>query len=52
VVVVVVVVDDDEIIEIVYCSITGFGQTGPRKEEAGYDFMIQGLTLILNIRSH
>lgn len=34
-----------------YCSITGFGQTGPRKEEAGYDFMIQGLTLIFNIHN-
>jgi crotonobetainyl-CoA:carnitine CoA-transferase CaiB-like acyl-CoA transferase len=29
--------------DIVYCSITGFGQTGPRKDEAGYDFMIQAM---------
>lgn len=28
---------------IVYCSITGFGQTGPYAERAGYDFMIQGM---------
>lgn len=28
---------------LIYCSITGFGQTGPRAEEAGYDFMIQGM---------
>ncbi len=28
---------------IVYCSITGFGQTGPYAPRAGYDFMIQGL---------
>lgn len=28
---------------LVYCSITGFGQTGPYAPRAGYDFMIQGL---------
>jgi crotonobetainyl-CoA:carnitine CoA-transferase CaiB-like acyl-CoA transferase len=28
---------------IVYCSITGFGQTGPYAERAGYDFIIQGM---------
>ncbi|MCH7631107.1 MAG: CoA transferase, partial [Proteobacteria bacterium] len=28
---------------IIYCSITGFGQTGPRADEAGYDFIIQGM---------
>jgi formyl-CoA transferase len=27
----------------VYCSITGFGQTGPYAERAGYDFIIQGM---------
>ena len=28
---------------IIYCSITGFGQDGPRADEAGYDFIIQGM---------
>ena len=29
---------------LVYCSITGFGQTGPRAHEAGYDFVAQGMS--------
>jgi crotonobetainyl-CoA:carnitine CoA-transferase CaiB-like acyl-CoA transferase len=29
--------------DLIYCSITGFGQTGPYAARAGYDFMIQGL---------
>ncbi|MDB5823805.1 MAG: CoA transferase, partial [Herminiimonas sp.] len=28
--------------ELIYCSVTGFGQSGPFSEQAGYDFMIQG----------
>ncbi|MDJ0979448.1 MAG: CoA transferase [Erythrobacter sp.] len=28
---------------LVYCSITGFGHSGPRAHEAGYDFVIQGM---------
>lgn len=28
--------------QLVYCSITGFGQTGPNANRAGYDFLIQG----------
>ena len=33
----------------VYCSITGFGQTGPRAEEPGYDFIIQGMGGLMSI---
>ena len=29
---------------LVYCSVTGFGQDGPKAALAGYDFMIQGLS--------
>ncbi|OGS51546.1 MAG: CoA-transferase [Erythrobacter sp. RIFCSPHIGHO2_12_FULL_63_10] len=29
---------------LVYCSITGFGQDGPRAHEAGYDFVIQAMS--------
>lgn len=29
---------------LVYCSITGFGHDGPRAREAGYDFVIQGMS--------
>lgn len=27
---------------LIYCSISGFGQTGPRRQEPGYDLMMQG----------
>ena len=29
--------------DLVYCSVTGFGQTGPLAERAGYDFIVQGM---------
>ena len=34
---------------LVYCSITGFGQTGPYASRAGYDFLIQGLGGLMSI---
>ena len=34
---------------IIYCSITGFGQTGPYASRAGYDFMIQGMSGIMDL---
>jgi crotonobetainyl-CoA:carnitine CoA-transferase CaiB-like acyl-CoA transferase len=34
---------------LVYCSITGFGQTGPYAQRAGYDFMIQGMGGLMSI---
>lgn len=34
---------------LVYCSITGFGQTGPRAEEPGYDFVVQGMGGLMSI---
>ncbi|MFN7634954.1 MAG: CaiB/BaiF CoA transferase family protein [Acetobacteraceae bacterium] len=33
---------------LVYCSITGFGQTGPYASRAGYDFIVQGMGGILD----
>jgi crotonobetainyl-CoA:carnitine CoA-transferase CaiB-like acyl-CoA transferase len=34
---------------LVYCSITGFGQTGPYANRAGYDFLVQGMGGIMSI---
>ena len=35
--------------DIVYCSVTGFGQNGPYAKSAGYDFMIQGMGGLMSI---
>lgn len=34
---------------LIYCSITGFGQTGPMKQVAGYDFIIQAMGGLMSI---
>ncbi|MGR3499449.1 MAG: CaiB/BaiF CoA transferase family protein [Limimaricola soesokkakensis] len=34
---------------LVYCSITGFGQDGPYANRAGYDFLIQGMSGIMDL---
>jgi crotonobetainyl-CoA:carnitine CoA-transferase CaiB-like acyl-CoA transferase len=34
---------------LVYCSITGFGQTGPYAARAGYDFLIQGMGGLMSV---
>lgn len=35
--------------DLVYCSITGFGQTGSMRSHAGYDFMIQGVGGLMSL---
>tara|TARA_B100000315_G_scaffold260888_1_gene326875 strand:+ start:4632 stop:5873 length:1242 start_codon:yes stop_codon:yes gene_type:complete len=39
----------DEFPSLVYCSITGFGQTGPMATQPGYDFMAQGMSGMMSI---
>lgn len=34
---------------LIYCSITGFGQTGPYAHRAGYDFLIQGMGGLMSV---
>jgi crotonobetainyl-CoA:carnitine CoA-transferase CaiB-like acyl-CoA transferase len=34
---------------LVYCSVTGFGQTGPYRERAGYDYAVQGMGGLMSI---
>ncbi|MDO9524259.1 MAG: CaiB/BaiF CoA-transferase family protein [Gemmobacter sp.] len=34
---------------LIYCSVTGFGQTGPYAHRAGYDFIIQGMAGLMSI---
>ena len=34
---------------LIYCSITGYGHTGPYKDRAGYDFMIQAMGGMMSV---
>ena len=34
---------------LIYCSVTGFGQSGPRREQAAYDFLIQAMGGLMSI---
>jgi crotonobetainyl-CoA:carnitine CoA-transferase CaiB-like acyl-CoA transferase len=34
---------------LIYCSITGFGQTGPYASRAGYDYIIQGMSGLMSV---
>ena len=35
--------------DLIYCSITGFGQTGPYKDRGGYDFLVQGMSGLMSV---
>ncbi len=35
--------------KLIYCSITGFGQTGPYADFAGYDYIVQGMSGLMSI---
>ena len=37
---------------LIYCSVTGFGQTGPYAERAGYDLMVQAMSGLMSITGH
>jgi crotonobetainyl-CoA:carnitine CoA-transferase CaiB-like acyl-CoA transferase len=34
---------------LIYCSLTGFGQNGPYKDKAGYDYLIQGMGGLMSV---
>jgi len=35
--------------KLIYCSVTGFGQTGPYRHRAGYDYLIQGMGGLMSV---
>ena len=37
---------------LIYCSVTGFGQTGPYAERAGYDLMVQAMSGLMRFTGH
>ena len=39
----------DEFSDLIYCSISGFGQSGPKSNRAAYDFMIQAMGGIMSV---
>lgn len=38
--------------DLIYCSVTGFGQTGPSRHLTGYDFMIQAIGGLMSLTGH
>ncbi|MDD2808801.1 CaiB/BaiF CoA-transferase family protein [Rhodoferax sp.] len=38
--------------KLIYCSVTGFGQSGPYAERAGYDLMIQAMSGMMSLTGH
>lgn len=34
---------------LIYCSVTGFGQTGPRRDQVAYDFLIQAMGGLMSV---
>jgi crotonobetainyl-CoA:carnitine CoA-transferase CaiB-like acyl-CoA transferase len=38
--------------DLIYCSITGFGQTGPYASRGGYDFLIQGMSGLMSVTGY
>jgi crotonobetainyl-CoA:carnitine CoA-transferase CaiB-like acyl-CoA transferase len=37
---------------LVYCSVTGFGQSGPYASRSGYDYLVQGMAGLMNVTGH
>ena len=37
---------------LIYCSLTGFGHTGPYRDKAGYDYLMQGMGGLMSVTGH